>query len=171
MDAVANKVEKGNLAVECCSICHTRTANDLSYLEKLILSELLWKAPVWEGLASSSCEFSKTALLIFFLKSISLNKFVIERNRQKVRSMQRWEGEQNGRKGAVCGLLSHQAINRYSSSIPSVCELSELAECWLGSLQQSQQANSAQSLEGLNSHPEPCQPEKGKKSHDPELSE
>lgn len=160
MGAVANKAKKGNLAVVCCSTCHTRTVNDLSYLEKLILSELLRKAPVWEGLASSSCEFSKTALLIFFLRSVSLNKFVTVRNRQKVRRVQRQEGEQNGGKEqCIVSVLSHQVINGYSSSIPSVRELPELAESWSGSVQQSLQANSAQSLGGINSHPDPSQAE------------
>lgn len=68
----------------------------------------------------------------------------------------------------VVHVLSHQVINGYSSSIPLVPELPELSESWLGSLQQPQQANSAQSLGGLNSHPDPCQAEKGKKSQDPE---
>lgn len=72
-----------------------------------------------------------------------------------------------GKEQRVVSVLSHQVINGYSSSIPLVHELPKLAESGFGSVQQSQR-QTAPSLWDLNPQPDPCQAEKGKKSHDPE---
>lgn len=93
MDAGASKVKKGDSAVECCSCM--RSANDLSYFEN--------SEHQFEGLLPSSrWELHEAALLGLFFNSGSLNKFISERNEQKVRSMQRWERAER-RKGAACG--------------------------------------------------------------------
>lgn len=78
---------------------------------------------------SCSWELSEAALLGLLLNSESLNKFISERNEQKVRSKQRWEGEQSeGKEQRVVRVLPHQVINGSLSSSPSIGELSALAE-------------------------------------------
>lgn len=93
--------------MECCSICHTRTKNDLHYLEKLIFSECpgrhQLKFQLWDQQSSTANTCLKKCIAVEFGYLVSTGrKWGVHRSGKE----SRMEGEEQG----AVTVLSHHVI-------------------------------------------------------------